>query len=103
MTCKQLQLTVSLLRKKHNQEFLGSDIYQQTVDQVLSCPAQKILQIKLITIAKLFHVIVWNKLLPLKFSLYKIYKMMQFLNSISRILFLTNEILDAKPNGFIKM
>ena len=94
MTCKQPQLTVSCLKKKHNQEFLGSDIYQQAVDQVLLCLAQEIWQINLITIVKLFHVIVCKELLLLKCNLYKSYKMKQFLNSISQIHLLTNEILD---------
>jgi len=103
MKCKQPQLTVSFLRKKRNQEFLGSDTYQQAVDQVLSWPVQEIWQINLITIAKLFLVIVRKKMLPIRFNLYKTYKMKQFLNSISQILFITNEILEVKPNGFIKM
>jgi len=103
MMCKQPQLTVSYLKKKHNQEFLGSDIYQQAVDQVLLCPVQEIWQIKLITIAKLFHVIASKELLLLKSKLYKSNKMKHFLSSISQIHLLTKEILDFLLNGFIKM
>ena len=94
MTCKQLQLTVSCLKKKHNQEYLDLDISRLTVDQELLYPAQEIWPINMISIVKLLPVIVCKELLPLKCNLYKNSKMKQFLNSTSQIHLIINEILD---------